>query len=160
MSRNESFGSLARMMYSGMRSTLPISPSIFSAASLAPPCAGPHRQAMPAAIQANGLAPVDPASRTVEVEAFCSWSACRVKMRSIARDSTGLTLYSSQGTETHAQEVRRIVELVVRIYEWLADRIFVGHGRERRHFRNHANGRDHALGRISDVGGVVIERRK
>jgi hypothetical protein len=64
----------------GMRSTEPISASIFSAASLAPPCAGPHRQAMPAAMQANGLAPEEPASRTVEVEAFCSWSACRMKI--------------------------------------------------------------------------------
>ena len=43
---------------------------------------------MPAAMQANGLAPVEPASRTVEVEAFCSWSACKVKMRPIARAST------------------------------------------------------------------------
>ena len=53
---------------------------------------------MPAAMQANGLAPEEPASRTVEVEAFCSWSACRMKMRSMARDSTGFTLYSSHGT--------------------------------------------------------------
>jgi hypothetical protein len=55
-----------------MRSGVPISSSILSAASLAPPCAGPHRQAMPAAMQAKGLAPDEPASRTVEVEAFCS----------------------------------------------------------------------------------------
>src|SRR6202044_1656472 len=83
----------------GMFSTLPISPSILSAASLAPPWAGPQRQAMPAAIQANGLAPLDPARRTVEVEAFCSWSACRIRMRSSARTSTSLTLYSSHGLE-------------------------------------------------------------
>jgi hypothetical protein len=50
--------------------------------------------AQPAAMQANGLAPEEPASRTVEVEAFCSWSACRMKMRSIARASTALGLYS------------------------------------------------------------------
>ncbi len=81
-----------------MRSLLPISASIFSTASLAPPWAGPHRLAMPAATQANGLAPVDPARRTVLVEAFCSWSACRIRMRSIARASTGLTWYGSAGT--------------------------------------------------------------
>ena len=46
--------------------------SILSTASLAPPCAGPHKDAIPAAIQANGLAPEDPASLTVEVDAFCS----------------------------------------------------------------------------------------
>ena len=71
--------------------------SMFSAASLAPPWAGPHRQATPAAIAANGLVPEEPHRRTVEVEAFCSWSACRMKMRSSARSSTGLTLYSSHG---------------------------------------------------------------
>ncbi|MNT82611.1 hypothetical protein D3C72_2223670 [compost metagenome] len=64
---------------------------------MAPPWAGPHRQATPAAIAANGLVPDEPHRRTVEVEAFCSWSACRMKMRSSARSSTGLTLYSSQG---------------------------------------------------------------
>ena len=52
---------------------------------------------MPAAMQANGLAPEEPASRTVEVEAFCSWSACRMRMRSSARTSTGFGSYSSQG---------------------------------------------------------------
>ena len=56
---------------------------------------------MPAAMQANGLAPDEPARRTVEVEAFCSWSACRMKMRSMARARTGFTLYSSHGTAKH-----------------------------------------------------------
>ena len=92
-----------------MLSGVPISASILSAASLAPPCAGPHRQAMPAAMQAKGLAPDEPASRTVEVEAFCSWSACRMKIWSIARASTGLTLYSSHGTAKHMlQEIAGI----------------------------------------------------
>ena len=78
-------------MNSGIFPAVPISLSMFSASSLAPPCAGPHRQAMPAAIQANGLAPDEPARRTVEVEAFCSWSAWRMKMRSMALARTGLT---------------------------------------------------------------------
>src|SRR5574337_1536287 len=77
---------------------LPLLPSMASTASLAPPCAGPHSEAMPAAMQANGLAPVEPARRTVDVEAFCSWSACRMKIMSMARASTGLTLYGSHGT--------------------------------------------------------------
>jgi hypothetical protein len=42
-------------------------------------------------MQAKGFAPEDEASRTVEVEAFCSWSACSVKIRSIARLRIGLT---------------------------------------------------------------------
>jgi hypothetical protein len=39
-------------MKSGMRSTEPISLSMLTTASLAPPCAGPHKDAMPAAIAA------------------------------------------------------------------------------------------------------------
>src|ERR1700752_2941111 len=74
---------------------------MFSASSFAPPCLGPHSEAMPAAMQANGLAPEEPARRTVEVDAFCSWSACRMKIRSMARVRTGLGFQSSAGTETH-----------------------------------------------------------
>ena len=70
---------------------------MFRAASLAPPCAGPHRHATPAAMAAKGLVPELPHRRTVDVEAFCSWSACRMKRRSSARTSTGLGSYSSQG---------------------------------------------------------------
>src|SRR5258705_516039 len=80
---------------------VPISCSILSAASLAPPWAGPHRHAMPAAIQAKGFAPEEPARRTVDVDAFCSWSACRMKIVSSALANTGLPLYSSQGTAKH-----------------------------------------------------------
>jgi hypothetical protein len=39
-------------MNSGMRSTEPISVSMLTTASLAPPCAGPQSEAMPAAIAA------------------------------------------------------------------------------------------------------------
>lgn len=76
--------SLALARYSGMRSAVPISRSICMTASLAPPCIGPHSEAMPAATHANGLASDDPASRTVDVDAFCSWSACSRKKRSMA----------------------------------------------------------------------------
>src|SRR5947208_2871264 len=88
-------------MNSLMPDLSPILASIFKTASLAPPCAGPHNDAMPAAMQANGLAPDEPALRTVAVEAFCSWSACRMKIRSIARARVGLILYSSHGTAKH-----------------------------------------------------------
>src|SRR6185312_8638289 len=77
MSRNGSLSSLARLMYSGMRATVPISFNISSTPSLAPPCTGPHRQAMPAEMQAYGLAPDDPARRTVAVDAL--WLAERHK---------------------------------------------------------------------------------
>jgi [acyl-carrier-protein] S-malonyltransferase len=46
----------------------------------------------PGAMAANGFGPDDAHSRTVDVDAFCSWSACRMKMRSSARTSTSFTL--------------------------------------------------------------------
>ena len=79
-------------MNSATLSFVPISSSIRRTASFAPPCAGPQSAAIPEAIHAYGFAPVEPARRTVEVDAFCSWSACKVKIRSIALASTGLTL--------------------------------------------------------------------
>src|SRR5512141_2325483 len=103
-------------MNSGMRSTEPISRSMLSAASFAPPWAGPHKQAQPAAMQAKGLAPDEPASRTVDVDAFCSWSACRMKMRSMARTSTSFDLYSSHG-------VANIMRMKLPAY----DRLFCGY---------------------------------
>jgi len=53
-------------------------------ASLAPPWAGPHRLAMPAAMHAYGFARLLPAILTVLVLAFCSWSACNMHMISTA----------------------------------------------------------------------------
>src|SRR5258708_37641919 len=97
MRRTPEFLSFARLMKSPTFDTSPICSSICSAASFAPPCAGPHRQAIPAAMQAKGLAPDEPARRTVEVDAFCSWSAWRMKMRRIAFSMIGLTTYGSAG---------------------------------------------------------------
>ena len=53
-----------------------------------------------------------------------------------------------------------VIEIVLRINERLADRIFVRHGRQRRHFRDHADRGDHALVRIRNIGEVVIEGRQ
>ena len=50
----------------------PISSSIFSTASLAPPWAGPHRAAMPEATQAKGLAWLEPAPTMPQVMITCS----------------------------------------------------------------------------------------
>ena len=72
-----------------MFSTLPISSSISSTASFAPPCAGPHSAETPAEIAEYGFAPVEAARRTVEVLAFCSWSACRISNRSSAWTASG-----------------------------------------------------------------------
>ena len=59
-------------MYSGIFFTSPISKSMFSAASLAPPCKGPHKEVKPVDIDANGFTPDDAANLTVDVDAFCS----------------------------------------------------------------------------------------
>ena len=116
---------------------------------------------MPAAMQANGLAPEEPASRTVEVEAFCSWSACRTKMRSIARLKHRVDLvFLARHREHHVEEVRGVIELVPRIDEGLADGIFIGHRGDGRHLRDHAERGNVALDWIGDVDGVVIEGGK
>ena len=60
--------------------------------------------------------------------------------------------------EAHVQEVLGKRERVLRIHEGLADGVFEGHRRQRRDLRDHAHRGDHALLRIVDVGGVVIER--
>eukprot|EP00443_Scrippsiella_acuminata_P094175 CAMPEP_0115547950 /NCGR_PEP_ID=MMETSP0271-20121206/93915_1 /TAXON_ID=71861 /ORGANISM="Scrippsiella trochoidea, Strain CCMP3099" /LENGTH=129 /DNA_ID=CAMNT_0002981407 /DNA_START=790 /DNA_END=1180 /DNA_ORIENTATION=- len=78
-------------------SFVPIASNIAITASFAPPCAGPQREATPAAIQAYGFACELPAMRTVEVEAFCSWSMWRIMNALIALAATGLTTYSSIG---------------------------------------------------------------
>ena len=70
-----------------------------------------------------------------------------------------LILLAGHG-KAHAQEVRRVVEIVLRVNEGLADMVLVGHGRDRRHLGDHAHRGDHALVRIGDVGGIVIEGRQ
>jgi hypothetical protein len=62
--------------------------------------------------------------------------------------------------KAHAQEVRRVVEIVARINERLADVILVGHRGKCRHLCDHPHRGDHALMRIGDVGRVVVERRQ
>src|SRR3712207_9239069 len=47
--------------------------------------------------EANRLACEEPTSRTVEVEQFCSWSACRTKSMSSALTKSGSTSYGSAG---------------------------------------------------------------
>ena len=64
--------------------------SIGMQVSFAPPCARPQSEAMPAAMQAKGLAWELAAMRTVEVEAFCSWSMWR-KKASMGFATTGLS---------------------------------------------------------------------
>ena len=143
----------------GIRSTEPISASMLTTASLAPPCAAPQGSD---ARRDRGvrLAPVEPTRRTVEVEAFCSWSACRMKMRSSARARTGLTRYLARHAEHHVQEVLGVIQVVARIHERLADRVLVGHRRDGRHLGEQPVAGDHPVVRVVDVEVLVIEGRQ
>ncbi len=63
--------SFARANASGILSLVPMVFSMLSTASLAPPCAGPHRAAMPEAMQAKGLAWLDPVPSIHTSDAGC-----------------------------------------------------------------------------------------
>jgi len=95
---------------------------------------------MPAAMQANGLAPVEPARRFRQ-----HW----VDLIFLGRD----------GVE-HVQEVFRVAQVVARIDKRLPDRIFVSPGGDGRKLGDEAEGGDAAALRIVNVQAVVIERRQ
>ncbi len=61
-----------------------ISSSISSTAWLAPPWEGPERALIPEATLAKMSACEEPTTRTVAVEQFSSWSACRMSSMSTA----------------------------------------------------------------------------
>ena len=54
---------------------------------------------MPAEMTAYTLARLEPVMRTVEVLQFCSWSACRIRNRSIARTMSSSIFVSLTGEE-------------------------------------------------------------
>jgi hypothetical protein len=90
---------IATYFFTSPPPSLSIAISISSTSWLAPPCSGPQRAQMPALIDANRFALLEPTIRTVLVEQFCSWSACRIRSRFIAFTSSGSISYSSAGTE-------------------------------------------------------------
>ena len=70
-------------------STEPISRSILSTCSFAPPCSGPYSAATAAAAAEYGSTCELPTARIAFVEQFCSWSACRMNRTSSACSRTG-----------------------------------------------------------------------
>jgi hypothetical protein len=58
------------------------------------------------------------------------------------------------------EEILGVSEVVSRIYERLAERIFVGHRGDRRHLRDQPMRSDHPMLRIEDVEAVVVEGRQ
>jgi hypothetical protein len=57
------------------------------------------------------------------------------------------------------RKVRRVVEVVLRVDEGLADRILVGPGDDRRHLGDEPDRRHLALPGVVDVGRIVVEGR-
>jgi hypothetical protein len=57
----------------------------------------------------------------------------------------------------HVQQVLGVAQIVARVGEGLAQRIFVGHRGDRRHLGNQAVRGDEAVARIEDVEAVVVE---
>ena len=97
---------------------------------------------MPAEIDENWFAPVEPTRRTVEVDAFCSWSSCRMSRRSSAVEITGSISYSSaMYAEVQPQEVVDEAQRVVGVEERLADALLVRVGRDHRQLREQADRR-------------------
>ena len=78
-------------MKAGTLALLPISRSMVSTASLAPPCSGPYSAAEAPASAEYGSTSELPMARIALVPQFCSWSACRMNRMSRARSSTGFT---------------------------------------------------------------------
>ena len=56
-----------------------------------------NRDDTPASIAAKAFASELPQRRTVDVDAFCSWSACRIMIKSSAFAIRGSGVYSSVG---------------------------------------------------------------
>ena len=151
-------------MNSPIFSTPPLrwmSSSMFSAASLAPPCAGPHRQATPAAMAAKGLVPELPHSRTVEVRGVLLVVGMQDEdaVHRPHQHVVGHVVLAGRG-EHHAHEVAGVAELVARVHVGLAHAVLVGHGHQRGHLGDQPDGGDVAVARIVDVGAVVIEGRQ
>ena len=79
-------------------------------------------------------------------------------VHSLGEDRVNLVFLGRYG-KAHAQEVRRIVERVLRVNERLPDRILVGHCGNRRQFGDHADRRNLTLPGIIDVKAVMVECR-
>jgi hypothetical protein len=114
---------------------------------------------MPAAMQANGLAPRrrQPHRRGRGVLLVIGVQR-EDPVHRAAEDRVHHVILGRDG-KAHAQEVRRIIEIVARIDEGLADGILVGPGRDRRHLGDQADRGDLALPGIGDIGRVVVEGR-
>ena len=134
---------------------------MFSASSLAPPWLGPHRQAMPAAIQANGLAPdaTGQTHRGGRSVLLVVGVQDENPVHSPGQDRVGLVVLR-RDAERHLQEVFRVAQFIARRHERLADRVFERARRDSRHLGDQPMGRNLALFGVIDIDAIVIEGRQ
>ena len=114
---------------------------------------------MPPEIEVNRLACDEPTSRTVDVEQFCSWSACRMNSMSSARTSSGSTSYGSAGSPNVIRRkfsTRR--HRVVRVEERLPDRLLERIGRDRGQLGQQADGGQLDLLVVERIQRVLVVR--
>ena len=116
---------------------------------------------MPAAMQANGLAPLEPARRTVEVDAFLLVIGVQDENapHGPGHHRTDHIILARRG-EHHVQEVLGIAQVVARIDKGLAQGKLIGHRRDGRHLGDQTVRRDHAVLGIRNIGAVMVEGRK
>ncbi len=96
-------------------------------------------------MQANGLAPLEPAVRTVDVKRRSAHEMRRAGSEygpSRAPVPDSLAGFSHGVEEHHVQEVTGVGKVVARINKRLTDGIFVTHRRHGRHFGQQAERRD------------------
>ena len=116
---------------------------------------------MPAAMQANGLAPLDPGQphgggRGVLLVIGVEYQDAVERPGDHRADLVIL----SRRREHHVDEVLGVIQIVARVDERLAERILECPRGDGRHLGDHPVGRDHALVGIGNIGAVVIEGRQ
>ena len=68
-------------------------------------------------------------------------------------------IFLGRNRKAHVQEIGRIIQIVAWIHKRLANRVFIGPGRNGWHLRDQSMGRDLALTWIRHIGAVVLEGR-
>ena len=147
---------LTSSMKAATLSIEPISVSMRTTASLAPPCSGPYSADAADAAAEYGSAWLEPTTRIAVVPQFCSWSAWRMNSTSIARSSAGWTSYSP----TFHIIVRKLAgydKCVVGEEERQADREAVAHRGQRRRLGDQPQDLLVARLGVVDVLGLGVE---
>jgi len=116
---------------------------------------------MPAATQAKGLAPEEPARRTVEVEAFCSWSGVQRKddVERARQHRVGLVILARHA-EHHVHEVRGVIEVVPGIHERQAGGVAIGQRDDGRQLSDDAMETDIPVLNTGVVHAMMVECRQ